>query len=419
MKILIKNVILNGKTVDIYVNGGKIEDIGTELKKEADKLINGAGKVALPSFINGHTHAAMTLFRGYADDMPLKKWLEEKIWVLERKLTEEDVYWGAKLACLEMIKNGITVFNDMYWHWEATARATYEMGLRGFISAVFIDMFDKKKAEQQVELNLKLFDLSKKYSPNVTFTLGPHAIYSVSKESLIWANEFSRKNGILIHMHVSETEEEVKFAMEKYGMRPVEFLDSLEMISEKFIGCHGCWLDENECEILGKKGGRIVHMPVSNMKLTVGRVVPHSLFSKYGVTYCLGTDGCASNNHLDMIETMKFASLLAKFSTGDPTILPAKEVFQLATKKAAHIFNLGEWDLNVGSYADIILVDMERPEFVPNFDLFSDMVYATNGSCVDTVICMGNVIMENRVVPGEEEILRNVKKVAKSLIERE
>ncbi|MCS7281640.1 MAG: amidohydrolase [Desulfobacterota bacterium] len=418
MRILIKNVILNGKTTDIYINSGKIEEIGLGLKKEAEKIINGECKVALPSFINGHTHAAMTIFRGYADDMPLSKWLTEKIWVLESKLTEEDVYWGAKLACLEMIKNGITVFNDMYWHWEATARATKEMGLRGFISAVFIDMFDEKKAKEQIELNLKLYELSKEFMPNVVFTLGPHAIYSVSKESLTWTRDFSEKNGTLVHMHLSETEDEVRFAQERYNMSPVEFLDSIGLLSERFIGCHGCWLSEKECEILGKRGAKLVHMPVSNMKLAVGKVIPHSFLSKFKVDYCLGTDGCASNNNLDMMETMKFASLLAKFSTGDPTILNAPYVYELATKKAASIFNLGEWEIKVGLETDIILVDLLRPELTPNFDLYSDIVYSANGYCVDTVICMGNVIMENRVVPGEEEIIRNAKKVARSLVKR-
>ncbi len=419
MKILIRNVLLNGETTDIYINEGKIEAIGSSLTRDADKVINGEGKVAVPSFINGHTHAAMTLFRGYADDMPLRRWLEEKIWVLEAKLTEEDVYWGAKLACLEMIKNGITVFNDMYWHWEATAKAAFEMGLRAYISAVFIDMFDRKRAEEQIELNLHLYDLSKKYSPNVVFTLGPHAIYSVSEFSLLWVSEFSRKNGVFVHMHVAETEDEVKFAKERYGTSVVDFLDSLGLISERFVGCHGCWLTEEECEILGRKGAKIVHMPVSNMKLAVGKVVPHLLFSKYGISYCLGTDGCASNNHLDMIETMKFASLLAKFATGDPTVLPAYEVFQLATKKAAFCFHLGEWEIKVGSTVDIILLDLKRPEFVPNFDLYSDIVYAANGSCVDTVICMGNVLMEDRKVPNEEEIMENARRIARSLVDRD
>src|SRR5512136_2263991 len=168
MNILIKDVLLDGHTTDIFIKDGVIEEITANCARKADKVINGRNKAALPSFINGHTHAAMTLFRGYADDMPLKQWLEEKIWPLEAKLSEEDVYWGTKLACLEMIKNGVTVFNDMYWHWEATARATCDMGLRGFISAVFIDLFDPKKGDKQIEENIDLFNLSKKYAPNVT-----------------------------------------------------------------------------------------------------------------------------------------------------------------------------------------------------------------------------------------------------------
>ena len=244
MKILIKDVLLDGHTTDIFMENGVIEEITPQCDREADKIINGRNKAALPSFINGHTHAAMTLFRGYADDMPLKNWLEEKIWPLEAKLSEEDVYWGAKLACLEMIKNGVTVFNDMYWHWEATARATCDMGLRGFISAVFIDMFDPKKSDEQIEENIKLFKLSEKYKPHVTFTFGPHAIYTVSRKSLEWMRDFSEKENLLIHMHLAETQNETDFSTEKYGLTPVEFLHSVGLLSQRYIGCHGCMLDE-------------------------------------------------------------------------------------------------------------------------------------------------------------------------------
>lgn len=418
MRILIRNANLWGKSSDIYLRDGLIEKVAPQINEEADRIIDASGKIALPSFINGHTHAAMTIFRGYADDMPLKSWLEEKIWVLESKLTEEDVYWGAKLACLEMIKNGITVFNDMYWHFESTAKAVVDMGLRAFISAVFIDLFDKEKAKEQIELNLRLFEISKKYSPNVIFTLGPHAVYSVSKESLEWIADFSMENNLLIHMHLSETEDEVKFTRERYGLSPVEFLDSMGMISERFIGCHGCWLDERDCEILGGRGAKLVHMPVSNMKLATGRIVPHHLLRRFNVTYCLGTDGCASNNGLDMFETMKFASLLAKFMYSDPTILPAKEVYELATVKAARVFGLGDWEIKEGSNTDIILLDPKRPELVPNFDIHSDLVYSVKACSVDTVICMGRVLMENRAVEGEEEILENAKRIAYSVVKR-
>jgi 5-methylthioadenosine/S-adenosylhomocysteine deaminase len=418
MKILIKDVLLDGYTTDIFIDNGVIEEITTQCDRTADKVINGKNKAALPSLINGHTHAAMTLFRGYADDMQLKNWLEEKIWPLEAKLSEEDVYWGAKLACLEMIKNGITVFNDMYWHWEATARATYDMGIRGFISAVFIDMFDPKKSDEQIEENIKLFKLSEKYKPHVTFTFGPHAIYTVSRKSLEWMRDFSKKEDILIHMHLAETQNETDFSTEKYGLTPVEFLHSIDLLSERYIGCHGCMLDEADTHILKKEKVKLVHVPVSNLKLSVDRIFPHSLMKTGGIPYCFGTDGCASNNHLDIIETMKFASLLAKFFSHDPTMLPARETFDFATKAAADIFRLDTWEIKVGNHPDIILIDLSRPEFVPNFDIYSDIVYASNGHAVDTVICMGKVLMEGRYVPGEEEIMSKAGQIARALVAR-
>lgn len=418
MNILIKNVLLNGVTKDILVSDGTITKIDTSINDPADRTIDGTNKVALPSFINGHTHAAMTLFRGYADDIPLKRWLEEKIWVLEAKLTEEDVYWGAKLACLEMIKNGVTVFNDMYWHFEGTARAVCEMGMRGIISAVLIDMFDDRIAEEQIGLNLDIYEKAKKYAPHVVFALGPHAVYTVSMESLGWVREFSYTNDVLVHMHVAETEGEAIFSREKYGLSPVEVLQNAGILSERFVGCHGCWLDESDCTTLMERGAKLVHNPVSNLKLSVGKLFPYQLVTQKKIPYCFGTDGCSSNNHLDMIETMKYASLLAKFSTGDPTFMPAGEAFNRATQAAAEMFRLGNWQLVVGSRADIILIDLDRPEFVPNFDILSDLVYSANGGAVDTVICMGNILMENRYVQGEEMICRHVRQLARELVER-
>jgi 5-methylthioadenosine/S-adenosylhomocysteine deaminase len=418
VKLLIKDVMLNDRVRDIFIDNGVIVEISPKSRQEADRIINGRDKVALPAFINGHTHAAMTLFRGFADDMPLKQWLEEKIWVLEAKLTEEDVYWGTKLACLEMIKNGVTVFNDMYWHFEATARATREMGVRAIVSAVLIDMFDPKKGEEQIDENIRLFQAAQRYGPSITFALGPHAIYTVSTRSLEWIREFSEEHNLLVHMHLCETEEELRFAEEKYGLRPVELLANLGLLSPRFIGCHGCWLDEEACKILALTGSKLVHNPVSNLKLSVGRLFPYRLMRDQKIPYCFGTDGCSSNNHLDLIETMKFASLLAKFSTNDPTFLSARETFDRATTVAAGIFSLGDWEIAEGSATDIMLIDLARPELVPNFHVYSDIVYAANGSVVDTVIAMGRVLMENRHVEGEETILREAKRMARELVDR-
>jgi 5-methylthioadenosine/S-adenosylhomocysteine deaminase len=306
----------------------------------------------------------------------------------------------------------------MYWHWEATAQAACDMGIRGFVSAVFIDMFDPKKSDEQIEHNIKLFELSEKYKPYVTFTFGPHAIYTVSQKSLEWMRDFSKKEDILIHMHLAETQDETDFSQEKYGLTPVEFLHSIDLLSERYIGCHGCMLNELDSHVLKEKRAKLVHVPVSNLKLSVDRVFPHFLMKTDNIPYCFGTDGCASNNHLDIIETMKFASLLAKFFSHDPTMLPASETFDLATRVAANIFRLGNWEIKVGHCPDIILINLASPEFIPNFDIYSDIVYASNGYVVDTVICMGRVLMENRYVPGEEEIMRKVKEVARVLIAR-
>ncbi len=418
MNILINNVMLNGSSKDIYIENGTITEISDKITRTADKTLNGKGKAALPALINGHTHSAMTLFRGYADDMPLKKWLEEMIWPLEAKLTDEDVYWGAKLACLEMIRNGVTLFSDMYWHWEATAKAVCDMGIRGFISAVLIDMFDPEKAKQEIDLNIQLHEISQKYSPCVSFTLGPHAIYTVCRESLEWIAEYSRKHDILIHMHLSETDDELTFSQEKYGMSPVNFLDSTGILSERFMGCHGVWLTENDCALLKERGANLINNPVSNLKLTVGKIFPYQTVTNMGIPFCFGTDGCASSNNLDVLESMKFASLLAKHDTGDPTILSARETFDTASKKAAGIFGLKTWEIVVGGSPDIMLINTEIPEFTPGFDIYSDIIYSAGGHAVDTVICMGRVIMEDRHVKGEEEILKNASRIARGLIDR-
>lgn len=419
MRILIKGASLpDGGVRDIFIEDGIIAGVSPSVEREADRVIDGRDRIALPSLINGHTHAAMTLLRGYADDMPLKQWLEEKIWVLESKLTEEDVYWGTKLACLEMIKSGTTVFNDMYWFWEASARAVRDMGVRGILSGVFIDMFDRKKAEEQIHLNVDLFKIADRYSPWVTFALGPHAVYTVSKESLQWARDFSEETGALIHMHLCETKAETDFARERYGLSPVEFLKEQGVLSERFVGAHGCWLTETDAAILSESGANLVNAPVSNLKLSVGRTLPYELVLEKGIPFCLGTDGCSSNNHLDMFGTMKFASLLAKFFTNDPTFLPARATLKAATSAAARIFRLGEWEIEEGAATDIILIDKKRPEFVPNFDTYSDLVYAANGYAVDTVICMGKVLMENRRVEGEEEIIETAGRMARNLCKR-
>ena len=414
MSILIKKVRLNDEVKDIFIEGNIIKEVNDDLRHAAEIIIDGHGKAALPSFFNGHTHAAMVLLRGYADDLSLTEWLNDKIWPTEARLTEEDAYWGTRLACLEMIKSGTTFFNDMYWHFHGVARAVEDSGIRAAPSAVFIDLCDQSKAAEQIALNRRLFDEAKRYSNRVLFTLGPHAIYTVSKESLQWASDFATGNDIFIHIHLSETEREVSDCIRQHGKRPVEYLHDIGFLGPQVIAAHAIWLDDREIELLEEHDVKLVYNPTSNMKLASG-VFPYTKIADRDLTVVLGTDGCASNNNLDMLEEMKFAALLQKMDNDDPTVLSAHDVFQLATAAPARVFNINSGSIEEGKVADLILVDLDDIHLVPNHQLVPNTVYSANGSCVDTTICDGKILMRNKKVEGEEEVLERAKEVALAL----
>jgi 5-methylthioadenosine/S-adenosylhomocysteine deaminase len=425
MSILIQNVLVEGKEKNIYIEGNEIAAItdagsGSGDVGAAEFVIDGSRKVAIPGLFNGHTHAAMTLLRGYADDMPLHEWLSTKIWPVEAQITEEDVYWGTKLACLEMIKSGTTFFNDMYWHWSGSAKAVAESGIRAMLSAVFIDGFEEEKAQDQIKRNEALYTASQNRSDRILFALGPHAIYTVSKESLQWVKEFSETHDVLVHIHLSETEEEVEECKKRYGVRPVEFLNEIGLLSPRVIACHCVHLSRAEMVLLKRHDVKIVHNPASNMKLSSG-TLPYAELKQAGLyaNIALGTDGCASNNNLDMFEEMKIASLVHKAFSGDPTSMPAHEAFELATRNAAKMFRLNTGVIAEGKLADIALLDLKNEALVPNHNLISNIVYAANGGCVDTVICDGTILMEGRKVEGEAEIMEKAQEVAYNLVSRD
>ncbi|SDN70377.1 5-methylthioadenosine/S-adenosylhomocysteine deaminase [Desulfonauticus submarinus] len=416
MSILIKDVFLEEKKVDILIQGEIIQKIDSQIECKVKKVIDGQKKVALPTFFNVHTHAAMTLLRGYADDLELHSWLNDYIWPFERKLTYEDVYVGTKLACLEMIKTGTTFFCDMYWHPLAAKQAVEEMGLRAAISTVFVDFGDNKKASEFKKRTEKFFT-DNKDSDLVQFILGPHAIYTVSKESLIWLKDFAIEHDILIHIHLAETKKEVEDCVNEHGLTPVNYLDSIGFFDAKVLAAHGVWVGSEEIEILKRKNVCIAHVPLSNMKLASGICSFYKMY-KNGILAGLGTDGCASNNNLDMFEEMKFTSLLAKVNSMDPTIFKAKEIFDIATSNGADIFNFRAGRIKEGFLADLMLVDLENFLMVPNHNLYSNLVYSAQGRCVDTVICNGKVLMENKVVPGEKEIIAEAKESVAKILER-
>jgi 5-methylthioadenosine/S-adenosylhomocysteine deaminase len=404
VSILIKKVRLNGEPVDVFIKGNRFDSIGTDVDTHAEVVIDGAGKAILPSFHNAHTHAAMTLMRGYADDMELHAWLADHIWPFEARLTEDDIYWGAKLACLEMIKSGTTFFADMYWHWKGTARAVEEMGLRAALSAAFFDFDDPARAEGMKRQVMDLHEASSGYSDRIQFILGPHAIYTVSPDSLRWLGDYASRHGLLVHTHLSETRKEVDDCLARFGKRPVEYLHGLGLLAPNLILAHAVWVTAEEMDLLARHGVQVAHCPVSNMKLASGQF-DYAAMKASGVNVALGTDGCCSNNNLDMIEEMKVASLLAKVTSMDPTVFPAREVLDAATVNGARMYGLDGGRIASGMLADCILVDLNHLRMVPGHNLVSNLVYSAGGCCVDTTICDGRVLMRGGKVDGEEEII--------------
>ena len=422
--ILITNVVADGNAVDIFIDEtGTITGIGKDerLKHigEAEFVIDGDRAIALPGLVNTHTHAAMALLRGYADDMILQDWLTQKIWPLEAHLTANDIYLGTRLACLEMIRSGTTTFNDMYFFMESAARAVDESGIRGVLSYGFIDLFnaDKRETECKATENL-VAHVRCLENPRIKAAVGPHTIYTVSKEGLVWCAEYAAEQKIGSHIHLAETEKEVRDCIARYSMRPSAFLDECGILTPRTVAAHCCWLDERECTLLKKRGVSVSHNPASNMKLATHRAMPYPWLSASGVNVCLGTDGCASNNNLDLFEEAKIAALLQKFYWNDPTVLPASEALAMATFHGAEALGFGTGRLMAGAAADIVLVSTRRACNTPLHNAASNLVYSCNGGAVETTICDGKVLMLEGLIPGEEVVRESAAAAARDLVSR-
>ncbi len=404
-EILIKNCTLNGKATDLLIKGRRIAAIGTNLTAgDGAKVIDGSGKAVLPPFYNTHAHSAMTLLRGYADDMELFKWLNEYIWPIEAKLTSEDVYIGTRLAILEMIKSGTVFFNDMYWFQLATVRAADDMKVRAGVGVMFLEDASGKLSEQNRLSNEELLAHRKEFSDRITLTLAPHAIYTVSEAGLRRCAEQSAASGMPVHMHLSETKKEVADCRAAHhGMSPVEYIKTTGLLNRNLIAAHCVAFDDHDFDLFAEAGGVISHMPCSNSKLASG-CFDLAGAVRHNCRVTIGTDGCASNNNLSMMDEMKFAALNAKLLTGDPAAAPAPVVYDIATRAGAEAFGIDGGIIAVGKAADLILVDLNNT-LLCGGNLISDMVYSADTSCVDTVICDGNVLMEHRKVENEEEIV--------------
>lgn len=404
----------------IVIEDNIIADMGSGEAKTAgyDLVIDGENQVVLPGFINTHTHAAMTLLRSYADDLPLMEWLETKIWPLEDKLTAEDIYWGTMLAIVEMIKSGTTTFADMYFYMDEVAKAVESSGIRACLSRGMVGV--GPQSEQAITDSINLVDKwHNQGDGRITIMLGPHAPYTCPPEYLQRVAALASELKVGIHIHVAETSGEVADTVREYGKTPVKLLQDAGLFGSHVLAAHCVHLSDDDITILAESGAGIAHNPESNMKLASG-IAPVPKLLAAGIPVALGTDGASSNNNLDMLQEMRTCALLHKVNSMDPTVLPAYKALEMATVNGAQALGLDNQigKLQKGYKADMIIINLEAAHQIPRYDIVANLVYAGQASDVDTVIIDGKIVMKNRqiVTLNEAEVINKVKKIAARLM---
>jgi 5-methylthioadenosine/S-adenosylhomocysteine deaminase len=399
----------------VGIRYGKIDYVGPytdELEDKYDKVMDCKGKIVMPGFFNTHGHAAMTLFRNYADDLSLMEWLFKKVCPLEDNMDGEAVYWGTQLAVLEMIKSGTVAFTDMYFFMDSAARAVEESGMKALLSRG-LQGSDASKTDLRILENLELHD---KYHNScggrIRVGLGPHSVYTASFDYLKCVAEVARERNIAVQVHASENDSELQGCMDKYGMSPVKLLDKAGLLTPSTIAAHCVRVDEDDMEILKARGVSVAHNPSSNMKLASG-IAPVKRMVDKGINVSLGTDGAASNNCLDMFKEMREASYLQKVATLDPTALPVDTVLKMATINGAKAMGFNNSGVIMeGAAADIIIINADREYYHPRHNMKSALVYSCNSTDVEASIIDGRLVMENGKVKtlDEDLIYREVEK---------
>ncbi len=409
----------------VAVEEGKIVDLGKtkeiEGKYKADEVINASEKIVAPGLINTHTHLSMTLFRGLIDDKKPKDWLPT-VWKIESNLTREEVYCGALLGALELIKSGTTTFSDHYFFMEEVAKAVRESGLRACLAQALLELMGPDLGQNKLSYTV---DFAKKFrgaaGGRVETFLGPHALYSVTEETLKKIREVADKENFRIHLHMAESKWEIEMVKEKYGKTTVEKLNEMGFLKPDVVGAHSIFVSENEIKILAEKRVNVAYCPTTPIKAGVG-VAPIPEMLQEGVNVSLGTDGAGSNNTLDLFRELRMAAVIHKLRKLNPETLPAFQVLEMATVNGAKTLGMekGIGSLEKGKKADVIIVDFKKPHVTPFHNIPSTLVYSTVGGDVDTVIVDGKVVMRERKVLTlkEEEIIDKANACFKELVEK-
>lgn len=435
---------MNGKTVDILVTNAIVLTMNTDAQKfdpgfvaiKKDRItgvgpmdncsftsncktIDARGGIVMPGLINAHTHAAMTCFRGMADDLPLMTWLNDFIFPAEATLDQKKVYSGSLLACAEMILSGTTCFSDMYLFEDAVAMAAKDAGIRAVVGEVLYDFPSPNYGpiEKGFEYTKMLIEKWKD-DPLINIAVEPHSPYLCSPELLQKASALALDHHITMITHLSETHGEVAEIQKRYGKTPVAHLADLGVLAPNLLACHCVILDDKDIELLHQFHVKVAHNPESNMKLASG-VSPVPKMLQKEICVSIGTDGCASNNNLDMLLEMDTAAKLHKVSTGDPTVLDARTVIRMCTIDAARALGLSDitGSLEAGKKADLIVIDTKKPHLTPMYQPESHLVYAARGSDVDCVIIDGKVVLENRKLLSldPEKVMATVDQIAEEI----
>ncbi|MEM4367549.1 MAG: amidohydrolase [Candidatus Anstonellales archaeon] len=401
MRIYIKNgLCVDAEKIvrkDLLLENENEHGIGIIRENEIDKtdlVIDADNKIIFPGFVNSHTHIAMSVFRNYADDMLLHEWLEKKIWPLESKLDKEIIYHASLVSIIEMLRSGTTLFNDMYGFCDSIADAVKKIGIRAIIGYGMIDNFDEDKRLKELRQaeNYRNY-ISEMKNKLIDFSYCPHAIYTCSKELILEAKKLATLNNSFFHMHASETRKEVLDSKKKYGKTPIEILNELKVLDKKTLLAHCCFVTLKEIKLLSQSNVNVSHCIISNMKLANGEIAPIHEMDSNNVNITLGTDGPASNNSLNIIETAKIASIAQKNFKWNAEIVNAKKTFDFLTVNGYKAFNKKGGLLKNGYLADLIIVDYKKANTLPFANPYAMAIYSMNIDNIESVIVNGNLII--------------------------
>ncbi len=414
--------VIDDKAVrsDIYINGGTILAVGEKpLDFIADKIISGRDRLAIPALINCHTHSYMSVFRNIADDLPFNEWLFDRIMPLENIIDSSDAYWGCLLACIEMIRSGTSTFCDMHMFPNTTPEAALKSGMRVVVTRGLSggggDTGGSRRINEAIA-EIEMFSGEELLS----FMIAPHAVYTCDREYLLKAVKLAEKLSLPLNTHLSESAFEVSSCISENGLTPVGYLDSLGFFRQKTLAAHCVHITEEDMDILAENSVSVAVNAKSNLKLGNG-IAPVKRLLEKGVNICLGTDGAASNNSLNLFSEMNFNSLLHKGISGDASAVSAADVFSFATENAANALGIEKTGkIKAGYKADIAILDTSCPQMQPMNNPVSALCYSANGGEVVTTIINGKIVMEDRVLTeiDEQEVYYNIERIKKKLKEK-